>query len=74
MTQQERDEEAAAAFEYERMRAQGISLAEIGAGKVKIEQVEGEIKVTPIDDIESGEKKGVSEEERAATTTQTEKA
>lgn len=55
MTQSERDEEAAAAFEYERLRAQGVSLAEIGAGKVKVEKVDGEIRVQHIDDIESGE-------------------
>lgn len=35
MSQAERDEEAAAVLEYERMRAQGVSLAEIGAGRAK---------------------------------------
>ena len=67
MTQSERDEEAAAAFEYERLRAEGVSLAEIGAGKVKIEKVDGEIRAQHIDDIESGEDKTASGEERAAT-------
>lgn len=63
MTQAEREEEAAAAFEYERLRAQGVSLAEIGAGKVKIQKVDGEITATHIDDIESGEVKGSSNEQ-----------
>jgi hypothetical protein len=66
MTQAERDEDAAAAFEYERLRAQGVSLAEIGAGKVKIQKQDGEITVQHVDDIESGEEKKVSEEIRAA--------
>lgn len=35
MSQAERDEEAAAVLEYEHMRAQGVSLAEIGAGRAK---------------------------------------
>ena len=67
MTQAERDEEAEAAFEYERLRAQGISLAEIGAGKVKIQKIDGEITVQRIDDIESGEHKSAMDEEIADT-------
>ena len=35
MTQEERDEEAALAKEYEEMRSQGVSLQEIGAGRAK---------------------------------------
>jgi len=35
MTQEERDEENAVAQELERMRAEGISLAEIGASRAK---------------------------------------
>jgi hypothetical protein len=67
MTQAERDQEAEAAFEYERLRAQGISLAEIGAGKVKIQKIDGEITVQHIDDIESGEHKPATDDEIAAT-------
>jgi SHS family lactate transporter-like MFS transporter len=67
MTQSERDEEAAASFEYERLRAEGVSLAEIGAGKVKIQKVDGEIKAQHIDDIESGEHKSATDEEGIAT-------
>jgi SHS family lactate transporter-like MFS transporter len=52
MTQSERDEEAAAVLEYESLRSQGISLAEIGAGRVKIEKVDGEIHAQHIDDLE----------------------
>jgi hypothetical protein len=66
MTQSEREEEAAAVFEYERLRAQGVSLAEIGAGKVKIEKVDGEITAKHIDDIESGEHKPATDEEAIA--------
>lgn len=57
MTQSERDEEAAAVLEYEAMRAQGVSLAEIGAGRVKIEKHDGEIVAERVEDIESGETK-----------------
>jgi hypothetical protein len=67
MTQSERDEEAAAVFEYERLRAQGVSLAEIGAGKAKIQKVDGEITVQHVDDIESGEHKPATDEEKIAT-------
>jgi hypothetical protein len=67
MTQAERDQEAEAAFEYERLRAQGVSLAEIGAGKVKIQKIDGEITVQHIDDIKSGEHKSTTDEEIAAT-------
>jgi len=35
MTQEERHEEAVLAQEYEEMRARGVSLAEIGAGRAK---------------------------------------
>lgn len=35
MTQEEREEEAALAREYEEMRANGVSLKEIGAGRAK---------------------------------------
>lgn len=62
MTQAERDEEAAAAAEYERLRAQGVSLAELGAGKVKIEKVDGEMRATHVDDIESGDHKSATDE------------
>ena len=57
MTQAERDEEAAAVAEYERLRAQGVSLAEIGAGKYKNQMAEKESGGQHIDDIESGEEK-----------------
>ena len=57
MTQDERNEEAAIAIEYESMRAQGISMADIGAGKVKTQKFDGEITAQHIDDIESGEEK-----------------
>ena len=67
MTQSERDEEAAAVFEYERLRAQGVSLAEIGAGRYKISKEEGELRAQHIDDIESGEEKNHSGDEIAAT-------
>ena len=67
MTQSERDEEAAAAFEYERLRAQGISLAEIGAGKVKIQKIDGEITAQYLEEVEGGERKiGIDEEETVA--------
>lgn len=52
MSQSERDEEAAAVLEYEALRAQGVSLADIGAGRVKIEKVDGEIQVERVDNIE----------------------
>ncbi len=58
MTQSERDEEAATVLEYEAMRAQGVSLAEIGAGRVKIEKIDGEIHVQHIDDIEDAPQRG----------------
>lgn len=63
MTQSERDEEAAAVIEYEALRSQGISLAEIGAGRVKIQKIDGEITAQHIDDIEdlSREEKTVGE-------------
>jgi MFS transporter, SHS family, lactate transporter len=67
MSQAERDEEAATVLEYESLRAQGVSLAEIGAGRVKVEKVDGDLKVQHIDDIEdqSGtEKMGTDEKER----------
>jgi hypothetical protein len=67
MTQAERDEDAAAVFEYERLRAQGVSLAEIGAGKVKIQKQDSEITVQHVDDIESGEEKKASGSEITAT-------
>lgn len=35
MSQEERNEENALAQEYERMRAEGVSLKEIGAGRAK---------------------------------------
>lgn len=35
MTQEEREEEAALAKQYEEMRTQGVSLQEIGAGRAK---------------------------------------
>ena len=35
MTQDERDEEAALTLEFEEMRAQGVSLLDIGAGRAK---------------------------------------
>jgi hypothetical protein len=38
MTQEERNEEAAAVLEYEDMRAQGVSLQEIGASRAKVEK------------------------------------
>ena len=66
MTQSERDEDAAAVFEYERLRAQGVSLAEIGAGKVKIEKIDGEITAKHVDDIESGEHMDHTDEEAIA--------
>ena len=55
MTQAERNEEAAATYEYEQMRAQGVSLTEIGAGRVKIEKIDGEITATHVDDIEKND-------------------
>lgn len=58
MTQSERDEEAAATFEYERMRAEGVSLQEIGAGKVKIaRQEDGEVVPVRADDLDSNDEK-----------------
>jgi SHS family lactate transporter-like MFS transporter len=65
MTQEERDEEAATVLEYESLRAQGISLADIGAGRVKIEKVDGEIHAQHIDDIE--DMSGVDREPVRAT-------
>lgn len=35
MSQEERNEEAALSEQYEQMRAQGVSLAEIGVGRAK---------------------------------------
>ena len=64
MTQAERDEEAAAVFEYERLRAQGVSLAEIGAGKVKIQKADGEIVTKHIDDIEIGDETATKPSEK----------
>ena len=58
MTQSERDEEAQAVLEYEAMRAQGVSLQEIGAGRFKIEKTEeGNIEVHRNEDVDSGEEK-----------------
>lgn len=58
MSQAERDEEAAATLEYERMRAEGVSLADIGAGRVKTErQEDGTVVTRGIDDSDSGEEK-----------------
>lgn len=50
MTQAERDEEAAAAYEYERLRSEGVSLKDIGAGKVKIQQQEDSDVASPVDE------------------------
>lgn len=59
MTQAERDEEAAATLEYERMRAEGVSLTEIGAGRVKMEkQEDGDVVPRHVDDDDSNEEKG----------------
>lgn len=55
MSQAERDEEAAVVLEYESLRAQGVGLADIGAGRVKVEKVDGELRVQHIDDIENQE-------------------
>jgi len=65
MTQSERDEEAEAVLEYESLRAQGVSLAEIGAGRVKIEKVDGELRAQHVDDIEdvSGREKATTRED-----------
>lgn len=52
MSQAERDEEAAAVLEYEALRAEGVSLADIGAGRVKVEKVDGEIQVQHVNNIE----------------------
>lgn len=48
MTQEERDEEAALTNEFEQMRAQGVSLAEIGAGRVKkVDSNEEDVEAKP---------------------------
>lgn len=58
MTQSERDEEAAATLEYERMRAEGVSLSEIGAGKVRIErQEDGDVVPRYVNDTDSNDEK-----------------
>ena len=51
MTQSERDEEATVVLEYEHMRAQGVSLQEIGAGRVKIAKHDGEIVAQHVEDV-----------------------
>ena len=55
MSQSEREEEAAIVLEYESLREQGVSLADIGAGRVKVEKVDGELRAQHIDDIEDVE-------------------
>lgn len=57
MSQGERDEEAEAVLEYERMRAQGVSLAEIGAGRAKGMggERESEERMEEVGDGEKGE-------------------
>lgn len=55
MSQGERDEEAAAVLEYENMRAQGVSLAEIGAGRAKGIEKPG-VEESPVREV--GEKEG----------------
>lgn len=59
MSQGERDEEAAAVLEYEAMRAQGVSLAEIGAGRAKgfekRADEESPVRAETIEDEEKGE-------------------
>ena len=58
MTQAERDEEAAATLEYERMRADGVSLTDIGAGRVKAERQEDRTVVArAVDESHSNEEK-----------------
>lgn len=58
MTQAERDEEAAATLEYERMRADGVSLTDIGAGRVKAErQEDGTVVARAVDESDSNEEK-----------------
>ncbi len=58
MSQEERQEEAEATYEYERMRAQGVSLQEIGAGRVKMEKTsEGDVVATHIDEVGSSDDK-----------------
>lgn len=62
MSQAERDEEAEVTLEYERMRAAGVSLAEIGAGRVKIEKGEdGDVVARHIEDVDSNDEKMVTE-------------
>lgn len=61
MTQAERNEEAEAVLEYERLRAQGVSLVDIGAGRVKIQKLGGETTVQHVDDVESGGEKHAPE-------------
>jgi len=61
MSQAERDEEAVSVLEFEAMRRQGISLAEIGAGRAKgIEKPMEEERIETIED-----KGGVSHQEKA---------
>ena len=58
MSQAERDEEAEATYEYERMRAEGVSLQEIGAGRVKVGKMEeGNVVATNIDEATSSDEK-----------------
>lgn len=46
MSEDERDEEAAAVKEYERLRMSGMSLQEIGAGRAKLDE-NGELYESP---------------------------
>lgn len=64
MTQEERNEEAIVAQEFEEMRAQGVSLAEIGVGRARADE-----KAAPMETAEFiehvGEKNGVRHVEEA---------
>ncbi|KAK3680508.1 hypothetical protein LTR37_021200 [Vermiconidia calcicola] len=61
MAQAERDEEAEAVLEYERFKAQGVILVDIGAGRVKIQKLDGETTVQHVNDVESGGEKHAAE-------------
>lgn len=66
MTQAERDEEAEATYEYERLRAEGVSLTEIGAGRVKLEKTaDVDVVARHVEDMSSdNEKIGTERSER----------
>lgn len=50
MSQEERNEEAALTLEFEEMRAQGVSLLDIGVGRAKLVGSEEEVAADQVDE------------------------